>query len=93
MTKQYYECHVTCLGTPEEVKPHVEFIGWTFSAIDGDPDFGPGIKCYATHHYNFRHTTDDVMDWVSMAAQTLRKFGIKVIREKVELVIYDIRSK
>lgn len=46
--KAYIEAHVTLIGDPEELRPKVEETGWTFSCIFGDPNLGPGVKCYAT---------------------------------------------
>lgn len=91
--KQYYECHVTMLGKSSALKPVVESTGWIFSCIENDICLGEGVKCYATMHYSHsKHTTAQVMENVHIVAQNLRSLGVDVIREKVELVIYDSRS-
>ena len=91
--KQYYECHVTMLGKSLELKPIVESTGWIFSCIENDICLGEGVKCYATMHYSHsKHTTAQVVENVHTVAQNLRSLGVDVIREKVELVIYDSRS-
>lgn len=90
---QYYECHITIEGDKAAVEQAVAAVGWKFSAIDGDPSLGEGIKCYATMHYNSRIPVYEIIDTVNSAANNLRSRGIKVVREKVELVVYDTRSK
>lgn len=88
---RYYECHITCLGSVDEVAPAVEQIGWTFSAIDGDPELGPGVKCYATRQFNERLGLDGAVMEVSEAARKLRAMRVTITREKVEHVVYDRR--
>lgn len=92
-TKRYYECHITILGDKEIAMPIVMAIGWTFSCIDGDPDLGKGVKCYATKHFNRRLSSHTVKSILVTASEYLRLFNINVIREKIELVIYDNRIK
>jgi hypothetical protein len=91
--RRYYECHVTCLGWPGVVRLPVEELGWTFSAIDGDPDLGAGVKCYATRQFNERIGTEAAIMEVSEAGRKLRAMGVIVTREKVEHVIYDRRNQ
>lgn len=91
MTK-YYECHITLEGNRTSTKSKVEAIGWKFSAIDGDPVLGDGVKCYATKHYNERFTENEVTEKVCNAAEMLQDAGMTVTRRKVELVIFDDRS-
>jgi hypothetical protein len=90
--KKYYECHVTMLGDPKEIRPLVEQTKWKFSAIDGDPVLGDGIKCYATMFYNNKMHEIDVLKRLEGTADYLEIMGVKVIRRKVELVIYDDKS-
>lgn len=92
--KQYYECHITMIGDPQYVIPMVEFIGWKFSAINGDPDLGEGIKCYATRQFNGKYTKEFILDLLNEAATEISKNEeIQVIRKKIEFVIYDERIK
>lgn len=91
--KQYYECHITLLGKPWEVSKVVEKLGWKFSVIDGDPDLGEGIKCYATRQFNMKYKTEFIIDIVDETAEEIAKAkGIKVLRRKIEIVIYDKKT-
>jgi hypothetical protein len=105
MTKTYYECHITIeapnfLGEPRRtavarrsIKEVVEEIGWKFSAIEGDIVMGEGVKLYATHHYNSKLPADDVVALLKDAAAIIDgRSDAKILRRKVELVIYDDRS-
>lgn len=100
---KYYEAHITMefdprfkphvIGSRDHVEKCVQAYGWTFSAIDEDPYLGKGVKCYATKHYPFRIHADAVLDVVKLASKWLQEDGITVIREKLELVIYDSKQK
>lgn len=89
--KQYYECHIT-LRPRFHLAQDVLNLGWTFSQIDGDPDLGEGVKAYATKHFNTRKRVENVIAELTRTAFALREIGYYVLREKVELVIYDKRS-
>jgi len=89
MTK-YYECHVTMEGNPVDIKPDVEALKWKFSAIDGDPTLGDGIKCYATRHFNYKIPESLVLSTLQMVADSLESTH-KVTRRKIELVLFDSR--
>lgn len=92
-TQPYYECHITMEGTKQHIRNTVENApNWKFSAIDGDPALGDGVKCYATKHYNQKYDQEDVQKWVNEMADYLRESSIKVIRQKIELVVYDVKE-
>jgi len=91
--KQYYEAHVTMLGEPSKVELLVKALGWKFSAIDGDDNPGDGIKCYATRQFNKRLGEGFVVDTLLLTATALQERGHTVLRRKVELVVFDDRSK
>lgn len=91
--KQYYECHVT-LDRPEgsgveALKEVIEAEGWKFSAIEGDPILGDGVKCYSTIHYSVNRSFASVRGLLYAHASALRAHGFTVKREKVELVMWD----
>lgn len=94
--KNYYETHVTMTSgtaTKEHLKSIVEaHKGWRFSAIEGDINLGDGVKFYATKQFNGRFGTDAVINYLRLMADVLRNAGAHVIREKVEIVVYDTRS-
>lgn len=90
--RTYYECHVTMEAHPEYARPHVAAEGWKFSAIDGDPSLGRGLKCYATRHYNAKLPIDRVVELLVAVAAALDAAGCHVVRRKVELVVFDDRS-
>jgi hypothetical protein len=89
---KYYELHLTMEGDPKVIRPVVEAFRWKFSAIDGDIVVGDGVKCYATKHYNYRYSPSEMKDTIIGAASWVEAAGVKVIRRKVELVIFDDRS-
>lgn len=97
MTKPYYECHITILGESKSDKVKVEksvlSIGWTFSAIDKDIVLGDGVKCYATRHFNIRYDERNMEAMVMGAKYELESHGLKVIRCKIEKVLFDERYK
>ena len=91
--KAYYECHITIeSANKDKTKQAVEVLGWKFSAIDGDPVLGAGVKCYATRHYNHRHDSTSIVSITNHTASLLHDIGEMVTRRKVELVIFDSRS-
>jgi hypothetical protein len=79
-------------GKPSIVEQYVNTTGWKFSAIDGDPDLGYGIKCYATRQYNEKMPLDDIIRHLTATASGLEHFGVKILRKKIEHVIYDKRE-
>lgn len=95
----YYECHITMAGDPEKIENAVKITDWKFSKIDGDPTLGKGIKCYATRHFNCtKNSIQDVIDRLNDVAIILDDYSVdrqhyKVIRVKVELVLYDHINK
>lgn len=98
MNKTYYECHVTFTAEPDNprgvhpFKAIVEGMGWVFSSIAGDANLGPGRKLYATKQLNARVGDEGARKTVLNTGAALRDAGAKVLREKVEVVIFDTRS-
>lgn len=97
MTKQYYETHVTMeepFGSFEHrvAEKITRERNWKFSMIAGDINLGDGVKLYATRQYNARLGDSTVIGYLNTMADTLEANGIKVVRRKVERVLYDDRS-
>lgn len=91
--KQYYECHITMTGDPMVLRKLVEANSWKFSAIDGDPVLGQGVKCYATMFYNLRRPLRAVTADLHYVADRLREGGAEILRKKIEQVVYDDRIR
>lgn len=98
--KTYYEAHITMVRQPEHmvmnsvlVEVAVKDLKWKFSKIDGDPTLGAGLKYYATKHFNAKQNKEMVLAELHHVADKLAENkNIKVVRRKIELVIYDDRS-
>jgi hypothetical protein len=85
---EHYECHIT-LQNVVGAKEAIEKMGWKFSKIDGDPVLGVGVKSYATKHFPKSIGAGMAVSYVRDAATKLLDDGLIVLREKVEVVIYD----
>ena len=97
--EKYYECHVTVMcqdglwvcgegharmSLIETVESHGDG-EWKFSRIDGDP----GVKCYATARYGLELGIAGVRFRVGGMAKALAAGGYRVVRQKIELVVWD----
>jgi hypothetical protein len=94
----YYECHITInpfhapLTHPESCEGTVHRIGWGFSRIYGDPILGKGKFQYATKHFPHDEGMTSVLEQLHKAASLLRGAQWTVVREKIELVLYDTKE-
>jgi len=86
----YYELHVTFLTESPEPPSFVPR-GWRFSRIDGDHDYGDGVKSYLTTQKHIAERLEDLIVVVERVADALRALGFEVLRTKVERVVYDAR--
>lgn len=91
MKQNYYEVHITFeCKDKETAKKVINANKWIFSSIDNDITLGQGIKCYATRHFNKRKSVDYVKDCIiDMDYLLVKDANVKVLRHKIELVIYD----
>lgn len=84
-----FECHITCtmphsaLAAAVAVRNH-----WKTSAIDGDPELGKHVFFYLT-----KHDEDYVRlhGHMKMTVGDLERAGVLVVREKIELIMHDVR--
>ena len=89
----YYECHITLALTPKDMKQAVEsFNGWSYSAINGDPDLGESLFCYATRRASAGFDLMKVIEVMGQVANGLELCGGTVLRQKVELVMFDTKG-
>jgi hypothetical protein len=89
----YWECHITIGVSPLGSRALAEALGWKYSCIDNDPDLGEGFKEYATRHASTAVPFQDVVDALNRTSAIFKDMGFKVLRQKVELVMYDTKGK
>lgn len=89
----YYECHITLKLQPRSAKHLIEGLGWKFSCIEGDPSLGDGPREYATRHVSTTVGEPAIIAEMDHVAGVLAHAGFSVIRQKVELVVYDTKGK
>jgi len=84
-----YECHITIeTENASALREAIEKMHWHFSMIAGDPVLGPGVRCFATEHFQ---DPGMAIGMTNLAATLLEFEGFVIIRKKVEHVIFDIR--
>lgn len=87
-----YECHLTMSPVQTRDKYTVEGMGLSYSQIDNDPDLGKGSRAYATFHRDGSIDMCQVIADLEKYNNYLLEAGAKVIRRKIEVVIYDRRK-
>lgn len=84
-----YECHITIPRDSADIGETIATeLHWKFSKIDGDPVLGKKVFAYLTTH------DSDLLrmrERMQTAADALRARGIDVVREKIELIVYDVK--
>lgn len=91
----YYETHITMDHVPDvlSLQVYLNSYGWYYSRIDGDPHLGPLVFHYATRHYAGSWMPDDVKKNLQDMVELLKTRNCSVIRSKIEMVIYDTKTK
>jgi hypothetical protein len=95
--RMYYECHITlerpAIAEDEpELKKDIESQFWSFSTILGDPIMGNKPFCFATKHIR-ADSVDKVITEMGVVARALILKGWNVVRQKIEIVVYDTRYR
>lgn len=88
-----YECHITMELVPkskrQDIKDLCASYGFWVSHIDNDLELGKGVKSYATAHGpNMKELKHTMM---CLSAHLRGSGGMKVLRNKIEKIIYDVR--
>lgn len=90
-----YECHITVLLKDREIAEQVaKDLHWKTSAIDGDPVLGKDTYFYLTtygKHVMYNVQDEDIWHNMKSTVNVLAARGVKVIREKIELIVHDLR--
>jgi hypothetical protein len=88
-----FECHITiaCNQTDmDRLRTHVlRHAPWHFSAIDGDPELGQRVFCYATNHY--QNQEEAIAGVLKFATMLKERWRFRVVRRKVEQIVFDER--
>lgn len=86
-----FECHITCdLADEEVVEAVAKDHHWKTSTIDGDPVLGQKAFIYLTA---YDVELPRMMHRMSAACGALQGFGVRSLREKIEVIIYDRKDK
>lgn len=85
-----YECHITVSVADAETATNVAKMGgWKTSEIARDPLLGEDTYFYLTCHakeYTF------ILGKMKTCSAALESKGVKVIREKIERIVYDTKT-
>jgi len=85
-----YECHITVTVADEPVATEIATrCGWKTSEIKRDPLLGDGSHFYLTRHSK---SHQKIFEEMQFAAAELRLYGATVLREKIELIVYDTKT-
>lgn len=85
-----YECHITVNKTKSEklFKDLAKEYKWKTSAIDGDPVLGNNVYFYFT---TYDDDFDRMRGRMENFVDVLQGTGTKVVRKKIEKIVYDER--
>lgn len=87
----YYEIHITASTKDGETATIVaKQLGWKTSEIARDPLLGEDTFFYLTTHRS--HVETSMAD-MNLCAKILEANGVKVLRMKIEHVIFDTKKK
>lgn len=86
-----FECHITVdLAHVEQATKAAELLAWKTSEIARDPVLGQ-----ASYFYLTKHDVDYIrlFDSMRILSQLLQNYDVPVIRQKIELIMYDTKGK
>lgn len=87
----YYEIHITASTKDSDKATNVaNLLNWKTSEIVRDPLLGQDTFFYLTTH---RGSMETAMADMNVCANMLETNGVKVLRMKIEHVIYDTKKK
>lgn len=86
-----FECHITVLLENAEIAQSVaDAYNWHTSQIERDPVLGKASYFYLTEHSD---NLEELFEEMRECSTALRMRGIKVVREKIEAILYDTKGK
>lgn len=86
-----FEVHITCFQKDAEAATRVAAAEhWKTSQIAGDPVLGKDTYFYLTTHGADLPRT---MGRLALASTLLKEAGVEVVREKIEVIIYDTKQR
>lgn len=86
-----YECHITCKQEDAATATEAASLdGWKTSEIARDPTLGNKTFFYLTCH---DRDVENMFVRMRRMAATLRRMNVEVLREKIELIIYDTKCQ
>jgi hypothetical protein len=87
-----YEVHITCDVRDRAIVDRVSEIysWWKTSEIARDIVLGEKTYMYLTSHYREKSVA---FERLAEAVDLLKRLGCLVVREKIELIIYDTKVK
>lgn len=85
-----FECHITTTVAAAGEAERIALIhGWKTSEIKRDPVLGDGSHFYLTAH---SHSYSLLLAKMHMTTAYLRNADCVVLREKIELIMYDTKT-
>lgn len=85
-----FEAHITChIRHAIVVEKLSKELHWNFSKIEGDPLLGAKPHCYLTSH---AITFLELYGRMKAAVGVCSQEGVEVLREKIELIMYDTKT-
>lgn len=82
-----FECHITVHRDDAEAAERIARLNhWKTSKIDGDPVLGNKPFFYLTTHET---DYERILVYMRRTANDLRTSGVRVLRQKIELIMLD----